>query len=794
MKRRNILSVLLAACSVASFADTTGVLSEDGRVLTVNVSGQEAFNPGLISETVAELVKTGDGSLTVSADMSGWKGNITIAAGTYIATMPSALGDVTSGNGGIVEVVDGATLELIGDGNLFTMPKKAFVIGGTGVSGRGAVVYNGVGKFEKASLGNDITLQSDTLVTVESNIHVYWNNSPTYIRMNGHVLTLRPYASRNFILAYANTPDPQGGEIVIDGNTLCLMNPSAAIAGDGSVTVANSALVELSTLSGTFDWRLNVNEGGKFRSKAQITPGEVRTNMNVVGGSVSLPEGFTPFSIGFTSGQNFGGTVSFRGKISGGGFSVTKDSRITDAQFHLFNPGNDFTDGIAAASGVDVYLWANGALPAEGGALSLNGGRLFLNAPYFTLPGANFTGAGSVFGGTGRWSKDVIKTGEGTLRYNSAVDGVKLDVREGDVSFNAADRSKIAGLYEGSYAYKKGTRPDYTDFFKSKNFPTNSIVAGTLCSYDSNYALWKFPDIDGNNTRAVIAYKGYLWNNSPEPVTWAFAGSEAATTYLEIGGETVYEQEYQDDERIKHIGHGTATLQPGSNTFLYVVYAGGLTGGPNHWFSDGSLASGNGGWKTNFGLAVNKSGRDSLLVGDYEPLMDPGDGSVYTFALPGQSDIVRPGVETPPSDVNGVLPNFDEMSFAVGTGVDFGGVPFYCIDVLEGLPSIDGLDQLIVSSEWKLDVACFGGDARLVTDGALKLEDGLKLTISSSHRFGAVSDECRYPMAEAMGGIQLGDIEIVSDSDSRKFELAVSDDGKLLYLVRKPNGFVLTFH
>ena len=33
----------------------------------------------------------------------------------------------------------------------------------------------------------------------------------------------------------------------------------------------------------------------------------------------------------------------------------------------------------------------------------------------------------------------------------------------------------------------------------------------------------------------------------------------------------------------------------------------------------------------------------------------------------------------------------------------------YCIDVLEGLPSIDGLDQLIVSSEWKLDVACFGG-------------------------------------------------------------------------------------
>ena len=781
---------MIAVCSVASFAEVTGVLSEDGRVLTVNVTGQEDFNPVLISGTVTDLVKVGAGSLKVSADISSWTGSITISEGTYMAMSPSALGDVTSGDGGVVEVKDGATLELVGGGTRFTMPKKAFVIGGAGVSGRGAVVYSGGNVFDKASLGNDITLSSDALVTAEGDFHVYWNNSPTFIRVNGHVLTLKPYKSRSFILGYANTPDPQGGKIVIDGNTLTFMNPNAAVAGDGSVTVANSATFDLSTFSGTFDWRINVNEGCAFRTRAQFDSGVIKTNVNVIGGSVSLPNELTALKFGYSN--HDGGTVSFRGQVTGGGFSITRDSRITDAQFHLFNPENDFTDGITAASGIDVYLWENGALPKDGGAISLDNGKLFFKAPYYTLPGANFANECSVLGGTGRWGGEVVKTGRGTLQYRSAVDGGKLEIKEGNVCFDAVNRSKIAGLYEGRYVYAKNTSPDYVSFFKGKNFLTNSITAGTLCSYDSNYWLWNFPDVAGGNTRAVIAYKGYIWNNSSEPVTWAFAGSEASTVHLEIGGTIVYEQQYNID-KVKYIGHGTATLQPGHNTFLYVVYAGGLTGGPNSWFSDGTIAA-NGEWKDDFGIGVNKSGNDSLSIDDYEPLLDPGDGSVFTYALPGQSDIVRPGVETPPSDVNGVLPNFDEMSFAAGTGVDFGEASSYRINVLDGLPTVDGLDQLTVISQWKLDVASFGGNARLITRGELKLEDGLKLKISNSHRFGAVAEERRYPIAEGSGGVVLGNVEVLTDSDSRKFELAVSDDGKMLYLVRKPNGFVLTLH
>ena len=785
---KNWLPLILVASSMALFAEVSGELSDDGHVLTVDVSGAEAFDPALLSSAVTNLVKAGNGLLTVSADLSSWTGRVTVSQGTYKATIPSALGDVTTGRGGVVEIADGATLELVGDGTQFTMPKKAFIIGGTGVSGRGAVVYSGSGTFDKASLGNDISVRSDALVSVEGDFHVYWNNSPTFIRLNGNVLTLMPYASRSFILGYANTPDPQGGRIVVDGNTLSLMNPNAAVTGDGCVTVTNAATFEFSTLKGTFDWMVDFAPGCALRTKAKIDGDVATTNVNVFGGAVSLGDPNTTARFAYDS--NPGGSVSFRGKVSGGGFSVTRDVRVTNAQFHLFNPGNDFTNGVAAASGIDVYLWRDGALPSAGGPLSLvDGGLYLLPGDYYQLPSANFDGETTICGGIGNWNGAVRKTGNGALVYNSGVDGSLLSVESGMARFCATNRAKIAGLYEGRYVYRKNTRPDYTDFFSGKNFPTNSIAAGTMCSYDSAYALWDIPDVAGSDTRSVMAYKGYLWNNSSEPVVWAFAGSEANTVHLEIGGTVVYEQTYNTGGT-KYIGHGRATLQPGANLFLYVVYVGGLSGGPNAWFSDGTAAA-QGNWKNNFGLAVNKGGSDSLVVSEYEPLLDPGDGSVFTYALPDDSSVVRPGVATPPSDRNGMMPDFHEMAFAPGTGVDFGGVNDYCIEAISGLPSVSGVGRLTIASEWKVDVAEFGNGSCLSTVGAIDLSNGLRMSVANSSAFKSVVGDLRYPIAQATGAIALGRVSVVPDAEGLKFKLEVADGGGTLYLVRKPKTFVL---
>jgi len=781
-----VLIALTAASSMSAFADVAGNLSDDGHVLTVDVAGWETFDASLVSDVVTNLVKTGLGTLTVSADLSAWKGTVTIAQGTYKATQPSSLGDVTTGTGGSVEVADGATLELVGNGAEFSMPKKSFAIGGMGVSSRGAVVYSGSGGFSKASLGNDISVRSDALVSVEGDFHVYWNTSPTYIRLNGNVLTLKPHTSRSFLLGYPNTPEPQGGQIVIDGNTLSLMNPNAAITGDGSVVVTNSANLELSSLTGEFGWHVDMTIGSRLRSKAKTITG-ISTNVNCIGGAISTSDAHTPVYFAYDSATN---AISIYGKVSGGGFSLTRDSRVADAQFHLFNSANDFANGIVAAPGIDVYLWNSGALPTAGGMLSMDTGRVFImSTSYCCLPGASFSNACSVVGGVGRWSGAIIKAGQGALTYNSAVDGDCLTLAEGTVSFCPVNRAKIAGLYEGRYVYAKNTTPNYTHFFNGSRFPTNSIVRATMTSYDSNYYLWSIPNEHGGDTRTVIAYKGWIWNNTDHDVTWAFAGSEANESKLAINGTTVYDQTYNTGGS-KWIGHGTATLHPGANEFFYGVYAGGLTGAPNSWFTDGTAAA-QGNWKKDFGLAVNKSGEDTLLLADYEPLMDPGDGSVYTYALPGQKDIVRPGVTTPPSDANGVLPDFTRMSFASDTGIDFGGVAKYTLNELEGLTSVSGVEQLALESEWRLDAERLGRNEELLTTGWLELMDGLRLSVTNAKVFKAIAVDNRWPIARAMSGVVLNDVDVFPDVTNRRFGLSVSDDGKTLFLVGVPMGFTL---
>ena len=156
-----VVTVVLAAMlPLAMFGSTTGVLSGDGKVLTVEVSGSDAFDPSLLSanlSTVTDFVKTGDGALTVSSDISAYKGRISVSNGTYVAEIPAALGDSSSGTAEAFEVSDGATLKLHAtEATPFTVTKKTFIIGGTGVDNTGCVVHSGLSQFSKGGVfGNE---------------------------------------------------------------------------------------------------------------------------------------------------------------------------------------------------------------------------------------------------------------------------------------------------------------------------------------------------------------------------------------------------------------------------------------------------------------------------------------------------------------------------------------------------------------------------------------------------------------------------------------------------------------
>ena len=80
-----------------------------------------------------DVTKLGTGTWTYSGNSSAWNKNITVSAGTLIASGANGLGSAT----GTVAVSSGATLQITG---ALTMPaSKPLRLAGTGVSGVGAL-------------------------------------------------------------------------------------------------------------------------------------------------------------------------------------------------------------------------------------------------------------------------------------------------------------------------------------------------------------------------------------------------------------------------------------------------------------------------------------------------------------------------------------------------------------------------------------------------------------------------------------------------------------------------------
>ena len=69
--------------------------------------------------------------------------------------------------------------------------------------------------------------------------------------------------------------------------------------------------------------------------------------------------------------------------------------------------------------------------------------------------------------------------------------------------------------------------------------------------------------------------------------------------------------------------------------------------------------------------------------------------------------------------------------------------------------------------------------------------DGLRLSVTNAKSFKGIAVDNRCPIARAMSGISLGDVDVFTDETNRRFGLSVSDDGKTLYLAGIPMGFTL---
>ena len=150
-----------------------------------------------------------------------------------------------------------------------------------------------------------------------------------------------------------------------------------------------------------------------------------------------------------------------------------------------------------------------------------------------------------------------------------------------------------------------------------------------------------------NNT---YVYTGFLWSHADTNETWTFAKSFDDEVQLLING-----QEFRHGTW-NAVGRYQMTIAPGANTFevRFGQGAGGMgaiaqTTAGNEWWTSANMP-----------LGADKLGRNTTDIRNYELLVDPGDGSVFTLDNAPPNASVLDGVNVDVAD---------------GATLDLGGVP-----------------------------------------------------------------------------------------------------------------------
>jgi autotransporter-associated beta strand protein len=252
--------------------------------------------------------------------------------------------------------------------------------------------------------------------------------------------------------------------------------------------------------------------------------------------------------------------------------------------------------GPTAVNGGTLAAFAPGAIPGDSG-ITLNNGTLDLGGNTLTNAGVTLTGSGGILNGT-LVTRTLRKDGPGTADLSASV----------IIAPAPAEPPCTPGLYEG--------RLDSGNYLAPNPRTSVQLSPRAALGYASSGgtltgARWP------NNSYYV--YTGYLWNRQPTNVVWTFAGNFDDAVILYYDGVAVLSGGYNTTRQRVQL-----TITPGPHRFEVRLGQGsGSVGG--YWTkTDG----------TRPGFGVDFQGRNQDIADNYEPIADPGDGSLFTTGLP----------------------------------------------------------------------------------------------------------------------------------------------------------------
>ena len=782
---RAIAVVVVLAAAVAA-ADVGELNNEPIYIVTVPASVSNSFNSASPAFTVTKtlggattessyaeffaetaagtLVKKGPGWLTVDEGLVNWTGQIVVDEGVFCGACSNALGKVmvdaesetvysTDADGTFVHA--GATLVM--DASFCpagpTREKKKLTLAGHGAPGMGGALVaraRGLANNTAWPWGDNPTIVADTTIVNDVKaVRLSFNRLKfpcEAMDLQGHTLTITNGVELAGPDLNYNRGVISNGNVVVKGTLLHIQNATTEFSGGPSnvLTFENGAALQFEQVySARNYWTIRVNDLGRLDVTEWTTSrgwGDCSTNSCAAWyGTFELNDDLRVYSDGVPVG------FSMFGPLTGTGGIRTYKGHKRAIWLHLCNPANTFTGGIGVRDTV-VQAYAPGAIPAAGGNLAITNGALYLGAAdgyspdllSLSLPPAEFSGTGVVCRGSGTWRDSLVKTDSGELVLNTTMGAPLLDVRGGGVRLACRG---TPGLYEGVEDHNVGTTGDgwyarQTSLFSTTTDPHLS----TNCVRLLPRLAYRAGTKGGWGVRYYVNYCGYIWNRSGETQNWTFYGGIVEGHEICLDGNSVI---YRKGNGNSIYGdRATIAVTPGPHALRIRMYTttsvsdtGGGAIGSNvkNPAGDGTYS-----WTSNFGMAFDRQGRNSLNWQDYEKIEDPGDGSLLTVSTNAAVDGVAARCE------------LQKLRMAAGTYVDFNaldGEP-YVMTELSGAGAAVSNVNLRVDGPWTVSAAALAAGP-LAVKGTLSFTGAATLSVSD------LSDLSRedHVLCTATGGI-----------------------------------------
>ncbi|MDD2599597.1 MAG: autotransporter-associated beta strand repeat-containing protein [Kiritimatiellae bacterium] len=618
--------------------------------------------------------------------------------------------------------------------------------------------------------GGEATITSDILLANRTNMfavlnlnggvvsanRIYRNGDRTgsqaYVNFNGGT-----YQERNggaVIDAGKNAPNAVNifaGGAVIDSQSYACTMPLPLLAPTASGVASINVLTPGAGYIGPPMVRITGGNGygatavaninyasGTLTSVTITSPGYGYTTAPTV--ALSGGGATTPATVALTLGANLSGGLT---KIGSGSLAL--------------NATNTYTGVTVISNGVLQLGFAN-ALPA-GNAVRVDGGTYNLSG--FTITNSVITvSSGTILGGN-LVCDSLTKSGEGAMT-------LAANLETADPFVISGGSVKLVGTQPGLYA---GTLAGA--FNEAEPNPGSGLELSTT---QANVVF-------GEPYDTTFVYSGYVWNHAAVNVTWTFAENFDDNVLLKIDGVQVLRNTVWDVP-----SKANYTLTPGPHAFEARFGQGGGGGGPPE--------DSNSGWfKTNrqIGFGVDFQGRNQEVPGNYQRMIDPGDGTLFTTTASASVNVIDASttVEMAPGTALDLCETAQSLGTLIGSGTVSNGTLAVTTSLAPGGVGVVGTlavgASLTLSGDLLIDVAANGSSDLLAVTGNLDLSAGT-LTVANP---GQLDTGKQYTIATCSGTLTQPFTAVSIDNNDNLWVVKYYPDGTVKIIYQGGTLFIL---